>query len=263
MIETFRTPGPLTLSIRIPAGTVELETDETDETRVEVERLRGALEPDEFRVELRDRGGRQEVIVHAERGGLLRRRDAKYRVAIRTPLGADVDLDVASADVAGNGTFGSVDVKSASGDVVFEEMKGAARVKTASGDVRLTAVGGEVRVDGASGDVTVGEAGADAIVRSASGSVVLGRAEAGVRVSTASGDVTVDSVARGAVRIMSASGDIEVGVRPGSKVFIDAKSMSGEMRSELEVTDAPSGSNGTNLELRAMSMSGDITIKRA
>src|SRR6266498_1408693 len=244
MIETFPTPGPLTLSIRIPAGTVELEAAETDETRVEVERLRGELAPDEVRVELRDRGGRQEVMVHAERTGLLRRRDAKYRVSIRTPLGADVDLDVASADVAGNGTFGSVDVKTASGDVVFGEVQGAARVKTGSGDVELTAVGGEVRVDDASGDVTVGEAGADAIVRSASGSVAVGRAAGDVRVSTA-------------------SGDIEVGVRAGSKVFIDAKSMSGEMRSELEVTDSPPGSNGTNLELRAMTMSGDVTIKRA
>ena len=62
---------------------------------------------------------------------------------------------------------------------------------------------------------------------------------------------------------MSASGDIEVGVRAGSKLFIDAKSMSGDMRSELEVTDSPSGSNGTNLELRAMTMSGDVTIRRA
>src|SRR6266540_3580430 len=225
MIETFPTPGPLTLSIRIPAGTVELEAAETDETRVEVERLRGELAPDEVRVELRDRGGRQEVMVHAELTGLLRRRDAKYRVSIRTPLGADVDLDVASADVAGNGTFGSVDVKTASGDVVFGEVQGAARVKT--------------------------------------GSVAVGRAAGDVRVSTASGDVTVDSVARGAVHLMSASGDIEVGVRAGSKVFIDAKSMSGEMRSELEVTDSPPGSNGTNLELRAMTMSGDVTIKRA
>src|SRR5215210_5177345 len=161
MNETFHTPGPLTLSIRIPAGTVEIEGAETDETRVEVERLRGALDPDEVRVELRDRGGRQEVVVHAERGGLLRRRGAEYRVSIRTPLGAGVDLDAASADVAGNGVFGSVDVKTASGDVAFDEVRGAARVKTGSGDVKLTAVHGEVRVDAASGDVIVGEAGAD------------------------------------------------------------------------------------------------------
>jgi hypothetical protein len=82
-------------------------------------------------------------------------------------------------------------------------------------------------------------------------------------VQTASGDVEVNSVREGDVVLQTASGDIEVAVKKGSKVFIDARSMSGETSSELEITDAPSDGEGPLVEIRATAMSGDIEIRRA
>ena len=80
---------------------------------------------------------------------------------------------------------------------------------------------------------------------------------------TASGDQEVGSVSEGQITLQSASGDIEVGVKKGSKLFIDARSMSGETSSDLEVGEAPPEGEGPLVELRATAMSGDIRIRRA
>jgi DUF4097 and DUF4098 domain-containing protein YvlB len=100
-------------------------------------------------------------------------------------------------------------------------------------------------------------------VRAASGDISILEAQTALKVQTASGDVEVDSVREGDVVLQTASGDIEVAVKKGSKVFIDARSMSGETSSELEITDAPSNGEGPLVEIRATAMSGDIEIRRA
>jgi DUF4097 and DUF4098 domain-containing protein YvlB len=102
-------------------------------------------------------------------------------------------------------------------------------------------------------------------VNSASGDVQIDAAGGPVEVNTASGDVQLGSVAQGEVEVNSASGDIEVGIAKGSRLFVDAQSLSGETSSELELE---SGSpvetdEGPLVELRAVSMSGDIAVRRA
>ena len=146
----------------------------------------------------------------------------------------------------GRGRYSELEVKVASGDVEFEDVSGEAGVNTASGDVRLDRVG-TAKINSASGDVRIDES-----------------AE-GADVNTASGDVAIDSVVSGDVRINSASGDIEVGIAKGSRLWVDAQTLSGDTSSEL---DLESGStietdDGPLVELKARSMSGDISIKRA
>ena len=64
--------------------------------------------------------------------------------------------------------------------------------------------------------------------RSASGDVSIDEAETSLKIQTASGDLQAGSVREGDVTLQTASGDIEVGVKQGSKLWIDARSMSGE-----------------------------------
>jgi hypothetical protein len=70
-------------------------------------------------------------------------------------------------------------------------------------------------------------------------------------------------VSSGEVSLQSASGDIQVGVRRGTKVWLDARSRSGDATSELDVGDEPPAEGAPVLELRASSMSGDIHVGRA
>jgi DUF4097 and DUF4098 domain-containing protein YvlB len=245
--ETFATPGPVALRIDVPAGDVEIETADTKETTVELEaRGRDAEEYErEARIEARPRGDGHEVVVDASaRRGLLGFREGEYLVRIKAPAGADVRAEVASADIRGRGRFGEVEVNAASGDVGFDEVEGQANINTASGDVELRRVG-TAKVNSASGDVRIDETGA-------------------VDANTASGDIRLKSISSGEVELHSASGDIDVGIAKGSRLWIDAQSLSGDTSSELELEAAPSGDDeGPLVELRAKTMSGDISVRRA
>jgi len=259
--ETFNTPGPLRLEVRVPSGRIDLETVEGDETIVELD---GSPEiEEEARIEVRPRRDGHEVIVVIEDRGFFRRFRGDVRLRVSTPPGADVEVSTASADVDGRGDFGGLQVNSASGDVAFEQVGGDGQVNSASGDIKISRVEGALTVNTASGDLEVGYVGGNGKVRSASGDVSIDEAETALKVQTASGDVDVRSIREGDVTIQTASGDIELGVKQGSKLWIDARSMSGDTSSEFDVGDALPDGEGPLVEVRATAMSGDISIRRA
>jgi Putative adhesin len=242
--ERFETPGPLRIKIQIPSGDVELET--VDGTTAEVE-LEGPEElVEEARIELRPKGDGHELVVETHRrSGFRIFRGDDVELRIRAPHGADVQVSAASADIEGRGRFGEVEVEAASGDISLERVDRDAKAQTASGDIEIEQLGGAGKLQSASGDISVGEA---------AGSL---------KVSTASGDQEIGSVAAGEIALQTASGDIEVGIKRGAKVFIDARSMSGETSSDLEVGDALPDGDGPVVEVKATAMSGDIRIRRS
>jgi Putative adhesin len=247
--ESFSTPGPVTLDIRIPAGDVEIETDNAGETAVELQ-ARGR-DPEQLEhdaeISMRPRGDGFEVRVEAGngRGGLFRGRSGEYRVRIAAPHGATVRAQLASADISGRGSYAALDIKVASGDVEFDDVSGEAVVNSASGDVQLDSVG-------------------TAKVNSASGDVQIVKAADGAEVNTASGDAEILSVVAGEVRLNSASGDIEVGIAKGSRLWVDAQTLSGDTSSELDLESGNTieSDEGPLVELKARSMSGDISVRR-
>ena len=264
--ETFSTPGPIRLDLRVPAGEIAVEAGDTDETAVELEPSGGAESTaavEEARIELRDRV--LVVDVPEQRGIRFFSRGPEVRLSVRCPHGCDLRVRAASADVRANGRFASAEVESASGDVELGEVAGDARVKAASGDLQLGPVGGSLAAEAASGDIAVERVAGEAKMRTASGDVVVGEAESSLTVQTASGDQRVGSVTAGEISLRSASGDIWIGIRRGSAVWVDASSMSGATTSELDVGDAPAVGAGEEplVELRAQSMSGDIHVARA
>jgi DUF4097 and DUF4098 domain-containing protein YvlB len=278
--ETFETASPVRLDVRIGSGEIRLETSQTAETTVTLEPLRdndasiSAVE--EARVE--QRGDEILVDVRDRRRGF---RGADVLVAIHCPDESNVRAKTGSADIEGRGRFGRVEVGTGSGDVQFNEVSGDAeinaasgdvqlgsvggqsRINTASGDVQLASLSGEGRINSASGDVMIREAGKRLEVNTASGDVLVREASSSVSANSASGDQIFGSVAEGKVDVKTASGDIKVGIREGSTLWVDARSRSGEVRSELPVSDLPPEGDAPHVELRANSMSGDITVVRA
>lgn len=250
--ETFSTPGPVTLDVQIPAGDVDVETGDTAETTVELEvRGRDGEEAERnTRIELRRRGDGYEVVVDAERAsglGLFRGRSGDYNVRITAPNDATLKAQVASADIRGRGRYAEVNLKAASGDVELEQVTGEASINTASGDIEVESVGSG-KMNSASGDIRVDAA-----------------SEGPLSVNTASGDIDLRSVAAGDVKVNSASGDVEVGIAAGSRLWVDAQSLSGDTSSEIDLeSGAPiEGDEGPLVELKARTMSGDITVRRA
>lgn len=250
----FATPERPKLRVGLAAGRIEIETADTAETVVEVEAIRGDLEG--LRIE---QHGRDIVVEHRKRFNL---RNNEYEVRIVMPHGADADLNIASADIRVRGRLGGVEVNTASGNVEIEHVEGDVRVRSASGDVRLQTVAGKVDANTASGDVELGQVGGGVSVNSASGDVRVQEAGAGARIKTASGDQAIASIAQGKVDLKSASGDVSVGIRRGSRLFVDARSMSGQTSSEVEL-GAETTNEGPLVELNAATMSGDIRVVRA
>ena len=283
--ETFQTPGETRLDIRLGAGEIRVETAEVQETTVVLEPLRdndaSAAAVENARVELRERGSGHEVLVDARDRGRGIFRNAEVLIVVTAPEGTSVESKSGSADVEGRGRFGSVDIETGSGEIEFSEIAGeasinaasgdvqlgtiggAARVNTASGDVLIRSIGGEGKINSASGDVIIREVKGELSVNSASGDVLVREAGSSVGINTASGDQEVGSVVSGKVTLKSASGDLKVGIREGTSLWVDARSRSGEVRSELPVSDLPPDGNGPSVELRANTMSGDITVSRA
>jgi DUF4097 and DUF4098 domain-containing protein YvlB len=235
--ETFDTPQPPELRINIPSGDIRIETS-PDATQTYVE-LSGPNEED-ARIEQR----RDQIVIEVERKKFFGFK-GDWQILVTTAFGARLDVNVASADVEASGRLGDASVDTASGDVRLAAVDGRLEVNAASGDVRVEFVGGDIRINSASGDVVVDQHEHDAKIR------------------TASGDVVLRSALQGKIDVTSASGDVEVGIRPGTKVYIDASSMSGDMSSELDVSDTPSTSDGPSLDFRARTMSGDVLVRRA
>ena len=270
MHRQFEVGGPVELDIRLASG--EIEVDAALAGRVEVELIAHDEESrtllENARVELQEHGAAPKVLVDVpqKRGGfsfglIFGRQGITCRV--RCPERSSLAVRTKSADVAARGTFGGVNVATASGDVEVERVDGGLNVKSASGDITAREITGSVNVQTASGDVEVGTAGGSVNVATASGDVAIDEAYDSVNANTVSGDQRHGAVMKGTVGAHSVSGDIEIGVRRGSKVWLDCNTVSGDTSSELELkADVPDG-DGPLVEIRAKTVSGDIKITRA
>jgi len=267
MERRFNTPGTPTIEVRLPAGRVEISTHDGDETIVQLEALRDNEASHKAvgnaRVELRKSGGNDVVLVDVrEHSSFLKfSMGAEVEVRVQAPAGSSLKTSLASANMVGHGIFGSLEANLASGNISVDDVTGDAEVRSASGDVRITSVGGDLSFHSASGEVDIDRVDGSATMRTASGDVGLGVASSSVTVQTASGDVRLGSIAEGRVSVQSASGDLEVSIARGAGAYIDAKSLSGDVSSELDVEETVPG--GSTVDLKATSMSGDIRIRSA
>jgi DUF4097 and DUF4098 domain-containing protein YvlB len=267
MQRSFEIAGPAEVEVRLAAG--EITVDPTLDGRIEVELLAHDEESqrlvDEARVELHDR--HLLVDVPHKRGGAFNFGFVFGRSGItcriRCPHDSGVSAKTKSADVRCYGTVGGLNVSTASGDVEADRVSGGVNVRAASGDTVVREIGGGVNIQTASGDVELGIVRGAANVATASGDLTIEEAYDNVNANTVSGDQEHRAVMTGNVSAHSVSGDVTIGVRRGSRVWLDCNTVSGDTSSELELSsDAPNG-DGPLVEVRAKTVSGDITIRRA
>jgi hypothetical protein len=278
--ETYSTPGPLRLNLEIPSGEIEIDTRNTDETRVELEAvanndaIRDLVE--NSRIELIPRGDGHEVVVEAKsrhgifislsRGPDIRFGGPDVRLRITCPHDADLDIRTKSADLRARGEYGIVEVKTASGDLEVEKANDATRIKTASGDVHIGEAASSLEVQSVSGDLHAGSVRGDIRAQLVSGDVHVRDAGASISTNTVSGDQRFEAVQSGQIELKAISGDVMVGVRSGSRLYVDANTVSGSTSSELELSDSPAPAPADDaplVELFVKTVSGDVRIERA
>lgn len=258
---TYETPDGVFVELRIPAGDIHVQVTDTTQTIV---RITGERNPDDIVVECSPRGHQGRLIRIGTRG----RKSFGFgnwgrdlRVDLTVPIGADLDTETGSADLKVDGEIGSVSVRTGSGDLTFDDARGDVTVKAASGDVNGGSVTGSLTVHGASGDLRAGSVGGSLVCRTASGDLQVGRLGGDATVTAASGDIRIDAARAGTLTLKTVSGDIAVGVKPGTAVWLDLTSTTGDALSELDGGTEPT--NGATLEVHATAVSGDVRVYRA
>ena len=167
-------------------------------------------------------------------------------VVVTLPVGSDLQVTTMSGDTHVGVALGEVKVTSASGDVVATDTLEDFDVRTASGDVTAGRVVKRLRCRVASGDVTC-----------------TGAAKK-TEITSASGDVVVTATDPGALSVNSASGDVTVLVSSGLGVDVTGNTMSGNLKSAIDLSAAGEGDANDELSfIKVNTMSGDIVIGRA
>jgi DUF4097 and DUF4098 domain-containing protein YvlB len=273
-MEVFETPGDVTLEVKIPTGRIVIGTSDEPHTTVDLVPIgrRGQEALELIEVSHHERGGRHVVTVEQKNriqwGPIQISWGGDVEVRVTCPDGTDLELSGASTDIRAEGRYGSIAARTASGDLRLGEAHGKLEVKTASGDVKLDLVEApKASLGTVSGDVEIGRVEADLQLRTVSGDVELGVVRGPIALSTTSGDVSLRSLESGELRIQSVSGDCRIGIGRGTRIWVDASSVSGDMNSELAVGDAaPEGAgeeSGEVVPVHVKTVSGDVAIVRA
>jgi DUF4097 and DUF4098 domain-containing protein YvlB len=259
--------GRVALDLTVPAGRIEVDAGDREQTVVTLSPLNDSASTlaaiEDATVEVRGRGDGARLVVQVK--GRRHGSDTKVLIRVECPEACDLNVRTASADLQAHGRLGSVTVVTASGDVQLDEVDGSVAIKSASGSLNLATARGDLTMKSASGDISAGRLASGGKIRTASGDVLVRENTGSLSIHSASGDLQIDAVEAGKIVFHSASGDLVIGVRRGSTLQLDARSMSGSIDSEIELEDSPAGgSNGApHVEVHAVSMSGDVRIRRA
>jgi DUF4097 and DUF4098 domain-containing protein YvlB len=242
--QTFATPSPVRLELKIASGDVNVSTVDGAESIVVLDGPEKLIET--MRVEL---VGDRLVVEERRKGFAMRVGSfgAGFRVRVQVPERSSVDIATASSDVRLDGQFASFSMKSASGDVrATGEIVGNASFSTASGSARLARVRGALNSRTVSGDVN-----AEVVDGSVSGKSV-------------SGDLEIGVVREGKVDVHSVSGDVVIGIASGTNIDVDAGSVSGDLSSEIPLRDkTPVPATGPAVAIRVQTVNGDVLVRRA
>jgi DUF4097 and DUF4098 domain-containing protein YvlB len=229
--EQFQVGGRHRIEVNLPSGEAVFLPGEPGRVDIEVE----GQNVDDLVIE--QLGGR--ILLRTPHGSGSRW--DSFDVAVRTPAGTDLEVNVASADV---------DVQVATGTLL---------ARLASGGIRAGAIEGDATVQTASGDVELGQVGGSCSVNTASGDVRLGTVLAALSASTQSGDFEVERYEGGDLECNSTSGDVRIGLPPGRTLDVDLNTLSGDIGSDF----SPEGGDGATARLRVSAVSGDIILLRA
>jgi DUF4097 and DUF4098 domain-containing protein YvlB len=280
---TFQTPTPIMATIDINAGDIRVVASGRTDTVVEIiprnasdaAHVQAAAEA---RVEYSD--GR--LLVKSTKNWkqyLPFSSGALIDVLLEVPAGSRVEASTGFGKVRAEGRLGQCRLQSAMGDLSLDEaasatvhtsfgdiavdrVAGGLNATSGSGEIRVGEVGGNAEIRNANGATTIGSVGGDLRARAANGSIAIETARNAVWAKTANGSIRIGAVERGTVEIETSVGELDVGIRPGTAAWLDARSQFGNVRSELDAIDQPQPADGT-VEIRAHTSVGDIVIHRA
>lgn len=278
----FETPEPISVTLELNVGNVEITASERTDTTVDV---RPSDESDKS-----DVAAAQQVRVDYANGVLqitgpesrifdFSRRTKSVEVSIDLPSGSQISGEVQVGDLSGTGRLGEcrfntsvgnirlertgpLRLDTSVGHVIADSIAGKAEIQTGSGRIRLGEIQDSAAVKNSNGETTIAAVNGDLRVRSANGDIAVERAGADVETKTSNGSVRVGEVARGSAELGTALGDLEIGIAEGTAAWLEVDTDFGNVRNLLDNAAQPEKSDET-VEVRAHTSLGAITIRRS
>jgi hypothetical protein len=280
---TFHTPEPISVTVEIGVGEIQIVASERTDTIVDVHPSDAAKKSDvtaaqQTRVEF----ARGTLLIKAPKGwrqNTFRGGGESIDVQIALPAGSRLHAGAGVATVRASGRLGECQIKTGVGEVHLDEA-GPVRLKTGAGDITVHRIVGHAEIATSSGTVQIGSIDGTAVVKNSNGDSWLGevtgdlraiaangrvsvdRSHSTVGAKTANGDIHLGEVARGAVVAQTAYGKVDIGVRTGTAAWLDLHTQFGSVRNGLDDSDHPEPGD-EKVEIRARSAFGDIDIRRS
>lgn len=280
-MQTFPTPNPISASVDVPLGDVQITAGDGEATVVDV-RASDPSSDDARKIaeQTRIEFANNQLIVKAPKLPYWRHRDTRgsLDVSIELPAGSSLHGSGQMTDFRCDGRLGDCRIKtgmgriqvdrantprlrSGVGDIGVEHAVGHAEINTSAGDVRVTRLDGTAAIKNSNGDTWVGSAAGDLRIAAANGDIAVDAARAGVVAKSSNGDVRLGEVSRGSVVAESKLGDLEVGIPEGTAAWLDLRAVAGRVHNALEASDAPAESED-KVEVRARTTAGSVVIRR-
>jgi len=184
---------------------------------------------------------------------------------IKVPKGAEMKIEVVSADVSLSGVAGrtlnvdsvsgklhldsgakELELDSVSGDIDVSGSADRAHVETVSGNIRARGLSGTVKFETVSGDVDAENGGyREVTAGTVSGDINLrGKPDAGARID-----------------VETMSGDVHLYLPTDASARLNASTFSGRIRSDFGTVSEPEHGPGSSLETTAGSGSGQVKLE--
>lgn len=283
----FDTPGPIEVTIDLPAGAVRIVASDRADTVVELSAQDdpGGAPSGRTRVEFLD--GRLLIKAPGPRGwgaawgldllGLGWREMDEVTIALPGGSRVHAGTDLASLQVEGQlgecrartgyGDIriehaGPVDLRSGSGEIVVDRVDGHAEIATRHGDVRVGRIDGSAVITGDDGRIVVGDVTGKLRVGGTYGDISVERSTAEIDVRNAYGSVQVREAVAGAVAVTTTYGEVEIGIARGTAAWLDIGSSRGTFRNRLDECADADGFDRT-VSVHARTDDGDIVVRRA
>jgi DUF4097 and DUF4098 domain-containing protein YvlB len=263
---TFDTPEPISVTVDLGVGDLQIAAGDRADTVVEVEPSDPAKPSDVAAAAKTTVEFANGVLrVKASKGWKrysLRGGAESIDVRIQLPTGSHLHGEAGLADLRCSGAIGECRYKVGVADITIEHISGDTELTTGSGAIAVERIGGSATVKNSNGDTWIGEVVGDLEVKASNGKVVVDHAGAAVTAKTANGDIRLDEVVSGAIVAETACGKVAIAVRSGVAAWLDLHTGFGHVHNVLDVSERPAPSEQT-VEVRARSGFGDIDVRRA
>lgn len=277
----FDTPEPITVTIDLVLGSVQVRASDRTDTRVEV-RPRNEMSDQDVQAaaqaEVEYTAGRLRIHIPRNRLSKLTGNGPNVEIDLELPEGSELDA-TGYAGYLCEGRLGSVDIQHALGDVRIEHA-GRLRVRSSTGDIRVGRADGPVDLYTATGMVSVSDVQGGGLIKSSTGELRVGEVTGDLRLKTAAGDITVEcarasveaktavggirvnEVGGGTVALQTGGGEVEIGVPGDVAAWLDLNAKRGRVHSELDAAENPIATD-KKVEIHASTGYGDIFVRRA